>query len=801
MTSESKEMNGQLDVDNSKLASQKPVPEKKQVKKSNDKRKSTGSKVSKATKNGGTSTTRSISKKTAYKRKINSYIEKNPEGLVYGLDIGTRSIVGTVGIKNDSGDFVVLAQNSLEHKTRAMLDGQIHDIDTIAKELAQVTDTLKDLTGLELKSVCIAAAGRVLKTIQAEAQITFDTQTVITKEHVYSLDMLAIENAYDILHKENENTDMKFYCVGYSVVHYYQNDYPITNLEGHKAVNIKTELIATFLPDEVVDGLYASAQRAGLRVANLTLEPIAAMNAAIPEKFRLLNIALVDVGAGTSDISITKDGSIIAYGMIPSAGDEITECISKTYLVDFNEAERLKCACTDNETVTYHDIMDIEHEITRDDIGTTIKKTITNITEAVAKKIIELNGNKPVSAVFVVGGGGKAVGFTDELAEKLGLSHDRVALRGKEVLKEIEFVQNDIVVDSLLVTPVGICLNYYEQRNNFIFVNINKESIKLYDNSRLTVMDAALQTGFPNSDLFPKRGEALNYTVNGQKRMLRGEPGEPAIVLVNGRESSLSEKLNQNDQIEIVKSTEGERAVLRIDELPEYKDNVIFTFNEKKIQCPKFAQVNDRLVLPSYEICDGDSVNMLDYYTVKQVMVFMDIPNAEDIMVNNMPATQETKVYDNFTITCSTGKFDELGMSKTVELEKTEAKDIYVEETLNNVISAPEETGNEVQKEEVSVSDHEKFLKEKIKNLNENSDNDIQKPVVNTQTSKINITVNDTPVEMKGKDNYKFVDILDFYPFDTSVARGDKLIIELNGTKCEFTTPLKANDTASIYWS
>ena len=67
-----------------------------------------------------------------------------------------------------------------------------------------------------------------------------------------------------------------------------------------------------------MDGLYAAVEKAGLYVANLTLEPIAAMNVAIPEKFRLLNIALVDVGAGTSDISITNDGSIIAYGMIPS---------------------------------------------------------------------------------------------------------------------------------------------------------------------------------------------------------------------------------------------------------------------------------------------------------------------------------------------------------------------------------------------------------------------------------------------------------------------------------------------------
>ena len=68
---------------------------------------------------------------------------------------------------------------------------------------------------------------------------------------------------------------------------------------------------------------------------------------------------------------------------------------------------------------------------------------------------------------------------------------------------------------------MGICLNYYEQKNNFIFVTVNGERIKLYDNSKLTVVDAAMQNGFPNEDLFPKRGKTLEYTVNGEKRMKR----------------------------------------------------------------------------------------------------------------------------------------------------------------------------------------------------------------------------------------------------------------------------------------
>ena len=73
-------------------------------------------------------------------------------------------------------------------------------------------------------------------------------------------------------------------------------------------------------------------------------------------------------------------------------------------------------------------------------------------------------------------------------------------------------------------------LNYYDQRNNFIMVRFNGERIKLYDNNRLTIVDAALQAGFPNDELFPKRGTPINFTVNGVARLVRGEAGDGAVV-------------------------------------------------------------------------------------------------------------------------------------------------------------------------------------------------------------------------------------------------------------------------------
>lgn len=577
--------------------------------------------------------------------------EKLAKQIVFGLDIGTRSIVGTVGYLEDEV-FHILAQRTKEHETRAMMDGQIHDINRVGQTIKEVKEMLEDdLDGRKLTEVCIAAAGRVLRTVNTTVSQDLEEESTVSPEMIYSLDLLGVEKAYEEFQKVND-TDMKFYCVGYTVVKYFLNDYPILNLESHKAKKIGAEIIATFLPDDVVDGLYKAVGMAGLSVANLTLEPIAAIQVAIPQMYRMLNIALVDVGAGTSDICITKDGAIIAYGMIPAAGDELTEIIAKNCLTDFNTAEKIKLGASRKNPVKYKDIMGLEQKITPSSVVSMVKPVVSNITKQVSDKMKELNGDKAVSAVFIVGGGGKIPGFSTALAKELGIAPERVALRGEEVMNNIVFDSGISHKDSLFVTPIGICLNFYEQKNNFIFVSFNRERIKLYDNSRLAVVDAAMQAGFPNDALFPKRGRELHYVVNGKARVMRGQSGETAVITVNGEAADVNTKINAGDKIVVKESTAGADAYLEIRNLPEYNSSIEIKVNEKTVVLPKFAQVNGELKSEYYEIKDDDQIKMLNFYTVAQIMEFMDLPVIEgmNIYVNNKKAEIDERVYENFTV-------------------------------------------------------------------------------------------------------------------------------------------------------
>ena len=724
------------------------------------------------------------------------------------MDIGTRNVVGTVGYQTDDKEFVVTAQYVREHETRAMLDGQIHDIGRVAKTIKEVKNELGKQTGQPLEEVCIAAAGRVLKTVTTHVEYEYAQESVVTGEDVHTLNLLGIEKAQEAL-KEVNDTSYKFYCVGYSTVKFFLNDEVFISLEGHKANKIGEDIIVTFLPEDVVDGLYAAVGQAGLSVANMTLEPIAAINVAIPENYRMLNIALVDVGAGTSDISITRDGSIIAYGMIPHAGDEMTEVIVQHFLVDFNMAESIKLQSTTSDTVTYKDIMSIEHTIPAQDVWDVAAPVVDNIAQEVSAKIRELNGDKTVSACFVVGGGGKIHGFTEKLAEDLDLPEERVALRGEEVLGDVTFEQEDIKKDPLLVTPIGICLNYYEQRNNFIMVRFNGERIKLYDNNRLTIVDAALQAGFSNDELFPKRGTPINFTVNGVARLVRGEAGEGAVVTMNGKPASINTPLEPNSEIIIEPSTAGEAAEYKISQLDEYNHSVItFIINGRKVSCPRFVQVNGRLEPEDYSIMENDVIETRNYYTVRQIAQFMDLVIDTDqmIFVNNEEADLDTLVYENFSVEWKTDEYgvariDNNNYNDTQESDSDDAsvlaeQDANSTESDNTVTRTSEQMMNQVLDEL-----HDEFAKEAEASAvpeNELPKNDIQEE--DSSENTVTVIVNGEPVELSGKDTYIFVDIFTNISFDLQEGKGRAIATVINGRDAQFSEELHEGDKIELYW-
>ena len=520
-----------------------------------------------------------------------------------------------------------------------------------------------------------------------------------------------------------------------------------------------------------------------------------------------------NVGAGTSDISITKEGTITAYGMIPVAGDSLTDILVQHCLVEFEVAEQIKRKCRTQETIEYEDIMGLPQTIKASEVLELLDPEIERMTQLVSDTIKELNGDKPVSAVFVVGGGGMVPGYTEKLAEKLGIVKERVAIRGQEVMQTITFELENARKDAMMVTPIGICLSYYVQSNNFIFVEFNGERVKLYDNGKLSVTDAAMQMQFPNDQLFPRKGEALLFTVNGKTRMVRGEQGEAAVIRVNGDEADMYTQVHNGDRIVVTPSTEGEPAVLELGKLSELGDALQVYVNGKQISLPKTAEVNGHRENEFYRIGQNDDIRIRNSYTVKEIAEFLDVPLGADIRVNDTAAQPDTRVYEHFTVSWDMknplpeGSYADLPDADTEEdayreepvygegpvMQKAEA--VAGEAAMTQGTETAAENGTaSVTTQGTSGKQDEKY---------ESVEQTAQSQSVSPQgPHPLTVIVNHSPITMQGKASYVFVDVFDYIDFDlgSSASAGRSIVTNLNGRPAQFMEPLKEGDVIEIYW-
>lgn len=426
--------------------------------------------------------------------------------------------------------------------------------------------------------------------------------------------------------------------------------------------------------------------------------------------------------------------------------------------------------------------------IKADEVLELLDSEIERMTQLVSDTIKELNGDKPVSAVFVVGGGGMVPGYTEKLAEKLGIVKERVAIRGQEVMQSIVFELENARKDAMMVTPIGICLSYYVQSNNFIFVEFNGERVKLYDNGKLSVTDAAMQMQFPNDQLFPRKGEALLFTINGKTRMVRGEQGEAAVIRVNGNEADMYTRVHNGDRIVVTPSTEGEPAVLEIGKLPELGDALRVYVNGRQISLPKTAEVNGHRENEFYRIRPNDDIRIQNSYTVKEIAEFLDVPLGEDIKVNDTAARPDTRVYEHFTVSWNMEKA--LAQGTYADLP-----DADMEENAHREESAHGEE-SVMQKAETVAGEAGKDQETQTAAADRTDDVTTQLP------HPLTVIVNHTPITMQGKASYVFVDVFDYIDFDlgTSASAGRSIVTNLNGRPAQYMEPLSEGDVIEIYW-
>ncbi len=452
--------------------------------------------------------------------------------VIYAIDVGTRKVAGVVAEPKD-GKLKILAYTQKIHLDRSLRDGEVVDIPATAKHIREVTQRLEAKLGISLNSVALAAAGKNLKSVEHKHTINLTGEITEATLHNIIMEALAIAP-----------TDHGW-LVGYSVKGYKVDDQPVESPLFMYGDNLTVELILTYLPKRTVYALTKAANLAGLKVSMLTLEPIASLTATLPERFRFFNIGVVDVGGGTTDISVVREGRIIGYGSTDVAGDELTEVIASTYLLPFPKAERVKIRIfAGEEQLMVTNMFGEKVTITKDDVLRIISPTVEKIAHKAAEEI--LNIAKKPAAIILVGGASHTPMLKEFIASALGIPTNRIGI--KYPMSSPFGILPRSLSDPKWAVALGILILANRSEGvKPINIEVNRNPLSIPTPKPLTISDALQMAGI-------KPPEPIHVTLMGQivtlqpKILLNGKPASPDFRIKDG-DSILVEDLSSPELI------------------------------------------------------------------------------------------------------------------------------------------------------------------------------------------------------------------------------------------------------------
>lgn len=702
---------------------------------------------------------------------------------IFALDIGTRSVVGIIGV-HDGNVFHVLDYEQSFHQQRAMRDGQIENIALVAAVVKQVKAALEKRNKIKLTKVCIAAAGRALITKKISHTQELDPTEEITQAQLNAMEYSALgiaQSEFDQDLSEQTENKTSFYCVGYSITKYKLDDYQSSTVIGHKGKEVTIDLIAAFLPQNVVQNLYAVMTANQLTVENLTLEPIAAINVVVPEDIRLLNIALVDIGAGTSDIAISKDGSIIAYDMVTTAGDEITEAIMQKCLCNFENAEKIKLSLSsEGSQISYNDILGNPRKETKSKLLKSLKPAIKALSQAIAEGILKANEAAPI-AVFLAGGGCQIPGLCQALATELKMPPENIAISGGQSFKNV-MVYDKKLQSPEFITPLGIgAMSSVYKGCDFFSITINGKKQMLLNYRESRVLDALLLSSIKPQNLIGLSSRSINYYIDGKRYTKKGENAIPGELFVNGELASIDTKIKQGDVIVAKEAVPGKQPVISIGDLKKeepFRFSVIV--DEVLAEVPVIFYKDNEPLSDDYIIKPMDRLTTEAVITLEELFKHMEStfdPQEMIMTINGAPAEQTTLIAAGDHIAFVTEAPNVSQKTEDTQEEDAQPSDTSEQETATETAKTTEETETTEEAEtteEIPASD---------------------------DPNSILVCINGVwkTIPLQNQKKLLFYDMLNYVDIDLEKPQGN-IILKLNGEDTSYTAIISQGDSVEIGW-
>lgn len=384
------------------------------------------------------------------------------DNIAVGLDIGTTKIVAMIGRKNDYGKMEVLGIGKA--KSLGVHRGVVNNITQTIQSIQQAVQEAEASSGMNIKEVVVGIAGQHIRSLQHSDYITRSNDEDVIKEE-------DIDRLCNQVHK-------LVMLPGEEILHVLPQDFKV---DGQAEIKEPIGMYGARLEANfhVVIGQVASIRNvgrciksAGLELSEITLEPLASAKAVLSQEEKEAGVALIDIGGGTTDLAIFKDGIIRHTAVIPFGGNVITEDIKEGCSIIEKQAELLKIKFgsawpgenKDNEIVSIPGLRGREpKEISLKNLSKIIHARVIEIIEQAYMEIKNYGHEeqkKKLIAGIVLTGGGAQLQHIKQLVEYTTGMDTRIGYPNEHLAGDSDAE----TTSPMYATAVGLVLNSLESK-------------------------------------------------------------------------------------------------------------------------------------------------------------------------------------------------------------------------------------------------------------------------------------------------------------------------------------------------
>jgi cell division protein FtsA len=399
----------------------------------------------------------------------------NKDNIAVGLDIGTTKIVAMIGKKNEYGKLEILGVG--KSKSLGVHRGVVNNITQTIQSIQQAVADAENDSGYKINDVVVGIAGQHIRSIQHSDYVSRPNAEEVIGDadidaligQVHKLAMLPGEEIIHVLPQE-------FKIDGQAEI-----KEPIGMYGGR----LESSFHVVVGQAASIRNLGRCIKSAGLELSGLTLEPLASADAVLSQEEKEAGVALIDIGGGTTDLAIFKDGIIRHTAVIPFGGNVITEDIKEGCSIIEKQAELLKTRFgsawpgenKDNEIVSIPGLRGREpKEISLKNLSKIIHARVVEIIEQVYAEI-KLYGHedpkKKLIAGIVLTGGGAQLQHIKQLVEYITGMDTRIGYPNEHLAGD----SDEELSSPLYATAVGLVMNSIRNNTKSAtpFVEMKKE--------------------------------------------------------------------------------------------------------------------------------------------------------------------------------------------------------------------------------------------------------------------------------------------------------------------------------------